>query len=272
MITRPSILLTNDDGVDSNGLLSIATRLREWAEVTIAAPLEQESRMGRATPSGRSGRIFRLEVPFDGGALPVFGIDGTPAQAVQHAILEIMPAPPDLVVSGINYGENVGITCTVSGTIGAVLEAGSWGIPGVAFSLEMPGERMQGRPQHDFSAVTSLTSEFCRKFVGRPGGRPRLLKVDYPSCVTDVTPWVAASVSRVRKYDVVPAERSVLWDRGPLELQHESWRSKVHQFEEGSDAHVLFVNRWIAVTPLTPDPTAYEQMNETAAFIGGEAH
>jgi len=121
----------------------------------------------------------------------VFAIDGTPAQAVQHSLVELMPRYPDLIVAGINYGENVGTGVTISGTIGAVLEGASMGIPGLAVSL-------QTDPQYHHSYSTEIdfvTAEFfTRKFAQillKVQRTPDVdvLKVEIPETATPETPW-----------------------------------------------------------------------------------
>src|SRR4030067_275697 len=132
------ILLTNDDGIQSPGLWAAAEALSTLGFVHVAAPSDQFSGAGRSLPSHSSGIISPQQVSVHGKEWTVYGVGGTPAQAVLHAVLEILPTPPKLVVSGINYGENVGTGITVSGTVGAALEAASLGIPALAVSLETP--------------------------------------------------------------------------------------------------------------------------------------
>ena len=116
MKTKPQILLTNDDGIRSPGLWAAAGALASLGHVTVAAPKEQSSGMGRSLPSTSSGIIHEEQLEINGQNWTVYAVSGSPAQAVLHAILEIMPQKPDLVVSGINYGENLGLGITVSGT------------------------------------------------------------------------------------------------------------------------------------------------------------
>ena len=123
--SRPQILLTNDDGILSPGLWAAAASLSKLGFVTVTAPREQSSGAGRSLPSTSDGTIQEQRVQVNGQAWTVYSIGGTPAQTVLHGIYEVMPAKPDLVVSGINYGENVGTGVTISGTVGAAMEAAS---------------------------------------------------------------------------------------------------------------------------------------------------
>ena len=88
--------------------------------------------MGRSLPSTSDGIIQEKQVQVNDQLWTVFAVGGSPAQAVLHGALEVMKQMPDLVVSGINYGENIGSGVTVSGTVGAAMEAAALGIPGVS--------------------------------------------------------------------------------------------------------------------------------------------
>ncbi|MBM3125285.1 MAG: 5'/3'-nucleotidase SurE, partial [Chloroflexi bacterium] len=104
MKKKPHILLTNDDGIRSPGLWMAAKELSRIGYVTVVAPREQSSGMGRSLPNTSDGIIREEKVQVDGQEWSVYAVGGSPAQAVLHGVLEIVPHKPDLVVSGINYG------------------------------------------------------------------------------------------------------------------------------------------------------------------------
>src|SRR5215204_4023321 len=133
---KPQILLTNDDGIRSPGLWAAAKALSKLGYVTVTAPREQSSGAGRSLPNTSDGIIEEKRVQVNGQEWTVFSIGGTPAQTVLHGVYEVMKTKPDLVVSGINYGENVATGVTISGTVGAAMEGASLGIPSMAVSLE----------------------------------------------------------------------------------------------------------------------------------------
>jgi len=154
----PQILLTNDDGIGSPGLWAAAAALSELGFVHVVAPRDQFSGGGRSLPSNSDGIIARREMVVNGKTWTVYSVGGSPAQAVLHGILEILPARPDLVVSGINYGENVGIGITISGTVGAAMESASIGIPSMAVSLETDrAHHLSYSTEVDFSAAAYFT-------------------------------------------------------------------------------------------------------------------
>src|SRR3954451_4686759 len=128
------ILVTNDDGVRAPGILALAQALQSVGEVTIAAPAENQSGKGHSIVT--SDPIFVDQVALAGG-LPAFSILATPATCVKVGVRALMTARPDLVVSGINRGYNLGMVAYVSGTAGAAREAALMGIPAIAASLSV---------------------------------------------------------------------------------------------------------------------------------------
>src|SRR4030095_603961 len=158
MNKRPQILLTNDDGIRSPGLWAAAASLSSLGYVTVTAPRSQSSGMGRSLPSTSDGIIQEEQVRVNGQVWSVFAVGGSPAQTVLHGALEVMKQKPDLVVSGINYGENVGSGVTISGTVGAAMEAASLGIPAMAVSL-------QAAPEYHLTYSEDLSFQVAAEFT-----------------------------------------------------------------------------------------------------------
>lgn len=133
---KPLILITNDDGVYSPGLIA-AEAVQYLGDLLIVAPRFQQTSMGRSFPkSDDVGVIEKMRVMVNGAEIDAYGVHGSPAHAVSHGILELAYKKPDLCISGINYGENLGLSLTCSGTIGAALEADSYEIPSIAVSRQ----------------------------------------------------------------------------------------------------------------------------------------
>jgi 5'-nucleotidase len=126
------LLLTNDDGVYAPGLAALHAALAAEHEVMVVAPETEQSAVGHAITLADPIRVRRLgpRTGFDGWA-----VTGTPADCVKLALSELLPQAPELVVSGINLGANVGVNLLYSGTVSAATEAAILGLPGVAFSL-----------------------------------------------------------------------------------------------------------------------------------------
>lgn len=252
---RPEILLTNDDGIRSPGLWSAAEVLSGLGFVTVAAPRDQSSGTGRSMPVGSDGTIREEQVSVRGKTWTVYAIGGTPAQTVLHAVLEIMPRLPDLVVSGINYGENLGSGVTISGTVGAALEGAALGVPSLAVSLETDARyHLSHSEDVDFSTAAHFTRLFAGKLLA--GFRMTdvdVLKVDIPAEATPETPWTLTRLSRAKYFVPIKPQRDRLDEPAGV-----GYRVQVNPkaVEPDSDIHALYVRRVVAVTPLSLDLTS----------------
>jgi 5'-nucleotidase len=262
MDKRPHILLTNDDGIRSPGLWAAAASLSELGYVTVAAPRDQSSGMGRSLPNTSDGIIQKELVQVNGQEWSVYAVGGSPAQAVLHAILEIMPEKPDIVVSGINYGENVGTGVTISGTVGAAMEGAALGYPALAVSLEADTKyHLSYSDEMDFSAAAYFTKLFAQKLLEKKLSSEEidLLKVDVPSDATKATAWQITRLSRRRYYEPMPPERSS-WNQPTIVGYKES--ASLENEEEGTDVFIMRRKRLISVTPLSLDMTARVDLAE----------
>jgi 5'-nucleotidase len=265
-IKKPNILLTNDDGIKSPGLWAAAEALSKIGYVTVAAPREQSSGMGRSLPTTSDGIISEEEMVVNGQTWKVYAIGGTPAQAVQHGILEILPDRPDLVVSGINYGENVATGITISGTVGAAMESASLGIPSMAVSLATdPSHHLSYSLDVDFSTAATFTQKFASLLLKNqlPKGVD-LIKVDVPANATPATAWEWTKLSRQRYY--IPTKP----DRKDLSLPNRigyKLELDLTNEPEDTDVFVLMKKGIVSVTPLTLDMTALVSREELARFL-----
>ncbi len=255
-MTKPQILLTNDDGIRSPGLWTAARVLSEIGFVTVAAPRDQSSGMGRSLPNTSDGIIREERVTVNGQEWSVYAVGGSPAQAVLHGVLEIMPQKPDLVVSGINYGENVGTGVTISGTVGAAMEAAALGYPALAVSLEAHAKyHLSYSEEVDFTAAAHFAALFAQKMLAGNvfSEEVNLLKVDVPSDAAPDTPWQVTRLSRQRYYDSVAPVRAS-WDI-PGRIGYKE-AARLDHDKADSDVYVLRRTRHVSVTPLSLDMTA----------------
>ncbi len=254
-MNKAQILLTNDDGIRSPGLWAAAKALSDIGYVHVAAPRDQYSGAGRSMPSHSDGRIRVEQVQVNGKVWDVHAVGGAPAQVVLHAILEILPRQPDLVVSGINYGENVGSGVTVSGTVGAALEAASIGIPSLAVSLEtIVDHHLSYSTQVDFTTAAYFSAFFGRMLLerGMPPG-VQVLKIDIPIGATPETPWELTRLSPNPYFIPIPPQRRS-WDE-PVNVGYRVVDA-LESEPPGTDIYALRVNRHIAVVPLSLDMTS----------------
>ena len=255
MASKPQILLTNDDGILSPGLWAAAQALSRLGFVTVAAPREQSSGAGRSMPTASDGIIQRQTVEVGGQPWQVYAVGGTPAQTVQHALLEIMPAKPDLLVAGINYGENVSTGITASGTVGAALEGATLGIPSMAVSVETrKDQHFSYSTDVDFSTAAHFTALFAGLLLkhGLPAGVD-LLKVDVPSDATPAVRWEWTRLSRQHYYRPTRPERTS-WDI-PGSVGYELVLDLEGEAQD-TDIYCLLKKRLVSVTPLSLDMTA----------------
>ncbi len=252
---RPLILLTNDDGIRSPALWAAAEALSEIGFVTVAAPREQSSGAGRSMPVTSDGKLLEEQVNVRGKNWKVYAVGGSPAQAVQHGILELMPRRPDLVVAGINYGENLTTGITVSGTVGAALEGASFGVPALAVSLEVPAEfYLSHSDTIDFSVAKYFTAYFARVLIGmKPMTDVDVLKVDIPSDALETTEWRMTRLSRQKYYVPVVTPRARLEDPANIKFEINLEKDKI---ERDSDVYALRIDRKVSVTPISLDTTS----------------
>jgi 5'/3'-nucleotidase len=249
------ILLTNDDGIDSPGLWAAAQALSQLGYVHVAAPRQQFSGAGRSKPISSDGIIEIKMVSVNGQSWQVYAVGGTPAQTVQHALLEILPERPALVVAGINYGENAGVGITISGTVGAALEGASHGIPSLAISLETrQEEHLSYSTTVDFSAAAHFAAYFGRLLMSRRFPLDvDVLKVDVPSDATPQTHWTVTRLSHRQYYEPVLPERSSWNEPGLIGYR---LAADPRDDIQDTDVYALRVRRLVTVTPLSLDLTS----------------
>ena len=265
-LNKPQILLTNDDGILSPGLWAAAAALEEIGYVHVVAPREQSSGMGRSMPNSSDGIIEPKQVTVNQREWTVYAVGGSPAQAVQHGIFEIVPRKPDLVVAGINYGENLGLGITVSGTVGAALEGAASGIPSLAVSLETALEHhLSYSKDVDFTAAAYFTAYLGNLFMERKFPEDvKVLKIDLPAEANIQTPWEITYLSPVRMYDAVPPQRKS-WDQ-PAKVGYR-FSDQLNNAPAGSDIHAVRIKHRISVTPLSLDLTARADFSEIEAML-----
>ncbi len=267
MTQRPLILIVNDDGIHSPGLAAAAAALDPLGDLLIVAPSVQQSGMGRSFPVFSDGRIREETVRYGEQQWPGYAANASPAQAVQHALLELSDRRPDLAVSGINYGENLGTGITASGTVGAALEAADHGIPALAVSFEVPPEQHYSNDHRvDFGAALHFTRLFAERWLG--AARPPdvdVLKIDIPASATPETDWQLTHLERGPYFVATRPERQDLQDEGRpgYALNPEA------TVDPASDVGALRAGL-VSVTPLTLDMTARVRRDLLRHVLNGD--
>jgi 5'-nucleotidase len=249
------ILITNDDGVASAGLMAAYEAVKDLGEVFVVAPATQQSAVGRSMTLFEPLRVARLSF----SDTTAYSVNGTPTDSVIIGMFVVMEGrKPDLVISGINVGENLSAeAATTSGTIGAALEAANQGVPAIAVSMRVEDEGDKfvdtGRLR-DYAAARHVIRRLAQCVL--EGSMPPgvdVLNVNIPCDATKDTPVVSTALAR-RMYDTRvhlrqdPRGRSYYWIDGTV----------VEDAAEGTDLHVMLKKGYISVTPLTLDMTARE--------------
>lgn len=165
------ILITNDDGIDSDGIIRLAQVAKEFGEVYVVAPDGQRSAMSHSITLRHSIEAWGVEFPVEG--VKAYACNGTPGDCVRIGVLNIVPGRPDNVFSGINYGYNVATDLQYSATAGAAFEAAFQKVHAIAFS-------------EDFSDCHETTDEYIRdimaELIDKPLGLNQIWNVNFPGC------------------------------------------------------------------------------------------
>lgn len=236
----PRILVTNDDGIYSEGLRKLASALRNLGEVTIVAPDREQSAASHALTLNRPLRMLQLEEQ-------EWIVDGTPSDCVNLAVLKLMKeARPDVVVSGINFGPNLGDDVTYSGTISAAFEGALLNIPSIAFS-SLVGEHFS------FERCAEVARELVRWLLGQPPNPQIILNVNFP-----VAEFEGVKVTRLGKrvYSegiierLDPRGRKYYWIGG---------EEPVWDPAEGTDFEAVH-GGYVSITPLHLDLTHHQSI------------
>lgn len=240
------IVLTNDDGPESSGLIELYGVLRKRHKVLVVVPESQRSGDGKALTFHKPLRMREIKLP---GGDRAFAINGTPADAV-YASVFLLGSDPDFVVSGINGGDNVTLhSIFTSGTVAAVLEAAIIGIPGMAFSLDTRREAwFSPTHQNPYMKKAALLSGMMMRFADRNPYPMEIdfINVNFPEKITEGTQVELTSLARFKfrnflRKKVDPNGVPYYWVDG----------RKVKRFGVDTDAYHVYVKKNISVTPVS---------------------
>jgi 5'-nucleotidase len=245
------ILVTNDDGVRSEGLTALAEALKPLGEVVVVAPAKEASAVGHALTLHYPLRLEEIEAN-------VYAVDGTPTDCVNIAVAVVFKGLPDLVVSGINKGWNLGDDITYSGTVSGALEGALLGVPSLAVSLKRTRDRL------DFAEAAHAAARIAEIVLTKGLPARTFLNINVPKRVTGgfrVT--IQAKRNHVTSVSerVDPKHRPYYW----IDEAQDEWeahdRSDYQAVREG----------YISVTPLQPDLTAYDALALVGRLLKSKA-
>ena len=243
------ILVTNDDGVHSEGIHALAEAVRPLGDILIVAPLTEASAIGHALTLRRPLRIETLRAG-------VHAVDGTPTDCVNLGCEIILKKLPDLIVSGINKGWNLGDDITYSGTVSGALEGALLGVPSIAVSLK------RTRGPFDFSEAARAAGIVARMVLEQGIPARTLLNINVPSG----TPKGIRVTTQAKRNHVTqiasrtdPRGQDYYWIDEALDDYHpEGGKSDFEAVKEG----------YTSVTPLQPDMTAYAVIADLENKLG----
>jgi 5'-nucleotidase len=247
------ILLSNDDGYFAPGITLLAEVLAPLAEVTVVAPERDRSGASNSLTLDRPLTVRRAQGR-------VFFVNGTPTDCVHLAVTGLLKELPDIVISGINHGANMGDDTIYSGTVAAATEGFLLGIPSIAISLATEG-------RDHFRTAGRVAVELVERFRRHPFDQAVLLNVNVPD--VDYAQLRGMQVTRLGKRhkaepvvkSTTPRGETVYWIGAAGGAQDAG---------EGTDFHAV-ASRRVSVTPLQMDLTRFSQLESVAAWLcGGE--
>lgn len=238
------ILVTNDDGVYSPGLKVLAKALKAVGDVWVVAPDKEQSAVAHSLTLHRPLLVEEIMAQ-------VFAVNGTPTDCVNLAVNRLLPGMPDLVVSGINKGGNLGDDVTYSGTVSAALEAAIMGLPAIAVS-------MVAREDFQFQTAADYAAKLAEAVLTDGLKKDTLLNVNVPNVTPDMIKGVKITHQGRRIYSgsvlerIDPRGKKYYWIAGDIE----NW-------EDQPDADYAAVTQgFISVTPLKLDLTDYPSLDK----------
>jgi 5'-nucleotidase len=240
MSERPKILVTNDDGIYSKGIAILAKALHEVGDVFVVAPDREKSAIAHSLTLHRPLRVEKIKRNY-------FAIDGTPADCVHLGVDAILPERPQLIVSGINKGGNLGDDITYSGTVSAAFEGTLLGIPSFAVSLV-------ARSRFKFHPAARVAVRVAAMILKKGLSRDTLLNVNVPNLpekeiksyqVTQQGRWVHTGSGVIEKTD--PRGKKYYWIGGAQLVFDRRGNTDFEAVSDGS----------VSITPLHLDLTDY---------------
>ena len=266
-----NILISNDDGVFAPGILAAKQAVEDLADVTVVAPDENNSSVGRRITLFKHLKLTSCELE-DGS--PAYSVSGSPADSVIVGVDYVMDEKPDLVITGINTGVNISCDITTSGTVCAALEAVSLGIPAIAVSLFIDpktafkqDENGEWYADYDFDLAKEILHDLVLKIIdeGFPQGVDLFnlnVPTNYDSKDVKITRLSHKMLDK-QVIDNTNEEKKELFDY-PLEENQNSddlimiTSNLIQEYEEGSDGYALLVEKRPSLTPLNINMTYHD--------------
>ena len=245
-MSKPLILVVNDDGITAPGIRALVEAVRPLGEVIVVAPDSPQSGMGHAITINKPLRLTKAHV-FDDLDITSYHCSGTPADCVKIAVDKIMHRHPDLCVSGINHGSNSSINVLYSGTMSAAVEASLEGIPAVGFSL------LDYHMDADFTAAAHFARVISDQILKNGLPKSTLLNVNIPKLKQDEIKGIKICRQAVAKWEEEYIQRQDPYGRDYYWL---TGNFVNHDHGEDTDEWALSKG-YVSVVPVQYDLTAH---------------
>lgn len=255
-----NILISNDDGIQSPGIIELARALGELGKVTVVAPHRERSTAGHCLTLHKPLRIFEVKPNF-------FAVTGTPADCIYVGVHHILKSPPDLVVSGINRGANLASDIYYSGTVAAAREGTLFGINSIAVSLCIFRNRNQ--KSHEFEAEANLSdprpphwetaSHLTKQIISKlgPSATPQLININVPDLPLESVRGIRVGHMGLRHYD-----KKIVESTDPRGKRYYWIGGGYKDFERINGSDCMDVDEgYASVVPIKIDSTDYDSLN-----------
>ncbi len=246
------ILVTNDDGIDSAGIVALAESLKEIADVTVIAPHDEQSAVGHGITMKIPLRVVNYKM---NGTFFGYAVEGTPADCVKLGIRNILGESPDLVISGINHGSNTAINIIYSGTVSAAREAAIMDVPAIAISVA-------SHDASDFRYAAKVAKMLALKVNEFSLPKGTLLNVNVPNFPEEEISGMIVTKQSKAKWDDIylkrtdPYGKDYYWLTGSL----------VDVENELETDQTAIKNKFVSVTPIHFDLTDYDTFHKMKSW------
>ncbi len=246
---KPTILISNDDGIESDGIRALWREIRKFADVYVVAPHTQQSAVGHSITVANPIRARKnlIDKNFYG-----YAVEGSPADSVKLAIRNLLKGKKiDLLISGINHGANTSVNIIYSGTVSAATEGTILGIPSIAVSLT-------SFTYNDFSFAAKFSAKIAKHVLKNGLPKGTLLNVNIPAVPENKIKGVIVTKQGKSFWDdyyesrIDPNRREYFWLTGKMKLLDDT-----NEFDE-----IAVKENYVSVTPIHYDLTNYEMMEE----------
>jgi len=250
---KPTILVTNDDGITAPGIRNLAEAVKDLGHILVVAPDKPQSGMGHAITIGQPLRMNQINLFED---IEAWQVSGTPVDCVKLAVDKLLHRKPDICLSGINHGANHSINVIYSGTMSAAMEASIESIPSIGFSL------MDYSMEADFSAARKVVREIVETVLAGKPDEHFLLNVNIPAVPYELIRGIKVCRQAYAKYREEFDER-----RDPHGRKYYWLTGEFINMDDGSDTDVWALsNNYVSMVPVSIDFTDYKNKSRLESW------